>query len=474
MNSGPVILTAPSRLDSATQRMRQPIFRLGWVHLAVFLLAHIPLALLLKRLPMLSTAHALAAFCIGLAWAINGQRPIRVAYVGAYIAAAEVLWRMTGASVFWEFGKYGMSFLFIVSMIATRRFTPNWQPILYFLLLLPAALPTLLLDEWWSARRDVSFNLSGPFALMVAVLFFSGLKLRLSQVSILLTSLLAPLLGVASIAMSAVFGSSISFGASSNEAASGGFGPNQVSSAMGLGIIVAFLCLMDPKVPRMLKALFFCVILVLAGQSALTLSRSGLLIAAAGIVASAVFLVRSQRVRVQLVGGAVLLAVLFQFVVFPELDSFAGGAVSARFSNTSTTGRDKIMLVDLKIWTKNFVWGVGVGEAQMEREKYYKLIAAHNEITRMVAEHGLLGFGAVLLLLSMGWRHFCRARTPKGKALVSAMICFSFLFMLANGMRLAAVSLTFGLASVRVIRSRFMPPLVEFVAEEEPARAVAT
>src|SRR5262245_60410610 len=75
----------------------------GWV---LVVIVHAPLAILMKGSPRLATIHALGALALGLWWAGPGRRFDRVAYVGAYITGAEVLWRMCDAYVVWEFGKY--------------------------------------------------------------------------------------------------------------------------------------------------------------------------------------------------------------------------------------------------------------------------------------------------------------------------------------------------------------------------------
>ena len=77
--------------------------------------AHFPLALLEGRQPLVATIHALLSLAVGLAWALSGRRVWRVAYAAAYIAGAEVLWRMVGAHIFWEFGKYTVALCCLVA-----------------------------------------------------------------------------------------------------------------------------------------------------------------------------------------------------------------------------------------------------------------------------------------------------------------------------------------------------------------------
>src|SRR6186997_2370656 len=77
-----------------------------WIWFIIFSVSHIPLALLIYRSTMIATVHALTTFAVGLWWSMSGSRNVpRVVYTAAYIVGAEVLWRMTGATVFWEFGK---------------------------------------------------------------------------------------------------------------------------------------------------------------------------------------------------------------------------------------------------------------------------------------------------------------------------------------------------------------------------------
>jgi hypothetical protein len=107
------------------------------------------------------------------------------------------------------------------------------------------------------------------------------------------------------------------------------------------------------------------------------------------------------------------------------------------------------MQADLQIAMENPALGVGVGQGTVKRAEEFGLErVAHTEFTRLLAEHGIFGVGALCLLLLMGVQAIWRARTVRAKALVASMLCFSFLFMVGSGMRLVLPALTFGLASV--------------------------
>ncbi len=54
----------------------------------------------------------------------------------------------------------------------------------------------------------------------------------------------------------------------------------------------------------------------------------------------------------------------------------------------------------------------------------------------------------------MAFNMFCRARHAKAKALVSSMLAWSLLHMLVYSTRIAAPSLTFGLAAAMIVRDQ--------------------
>ena len=66
--------------------------------------------------------------------------------------------------------------------------------------------------------------------------------------------------------------------------------------------------------------------------------------------------------------------------------------------NTITTGRYNIMISDLKLWEKNFIFGTGVGGSKILRGNETNGIASHNEFSRLLAEHGLFGFLFIIML----------------------------------------------------------------------------
>jgi len=109
----------------------------GWA--AAFLLAHVPLGLAMRANPVVSTTHALVVLGLGIGWAFAGYEN-RVALWGGYVAASDVLWRMTGASIQWEFAKYALALVFAFAILRSGRLRGPALPFIYMGLLIPSSI----------------------------------------------------------------------------------------------------------------------------------------------------------------------------------------------------------------------------------------------------------------------------------------------------------------------------------------------
>jgi hypothetical protein len=429
--------------------------RLPVVETGALLAGHILLALLMHRYSYVAGAHAFVTLCLALGVAFLASRPQQIAWVGAYITGAEVLWRMTDANLFWELGKFAVVGIFVIGVLRFRRWRHQSLSWLYFALLLPSALLTPTSLSLTQARQELSFNLSGPLALMVCVWFLSNMQFSAGQMHRLFLALLAPLAGVAAIAgFTTLTTPSIHFNLQSNFTTSGGFGPNQVSAVLGLGAFVAFFYLLQDRRNPPLRPLLFGAMMLFAVQSAMTFSRGGLYAAGGAALLASAFLARNARSRARLTLLGPIVFALAAFVILPRLDDFTGGALSARFQKTTLSNREELMQGDLEVWRRNPLLGVGPGMAKPVRGTAGGDAAAHTEFSRLVSEHGLLGLAALVPLLMIGWRSFRRAKSAEQRALVVSMMGWSFLFMLVYAMRLAAPAFIFGLACINLMPDR--------------------
>jgi hypothetical protein len=117
--------------------------------------------------------------------------------------------------------------------------------------------------------------------------------------------------------------------------------------------------------------------------------------------------VQSFKKGVYLVFGAVLF-----YLVFLLANSLTGSALEKRYSGETgltektgerdvLSGRDQILFIDLQIFADNFLIGVGPGMAKPLRYYYgfSNSVSAHIEISRIFAEHGLLGVFAIIIYI---------------------------------------------------------------------------
>jgi O-antigen ligase len=455
MNNRTLVTSQHSKVVKLDNNAMQTVINSDGLKICAFFMGHVLLAASMAWVRDIATAHALVTLGVGLWWAIAGTNYERVAYVVVYITGAEVLWRMTQAQVFWEFGKYSVVIILLVSTLRQGQFRGSVFPLLYFALLLPSAVMPMANTSTEDLRAHLSFNLSGPLALMICVWYFSQIRLPAMSLKSILLILIAPIIGVGTVALlSIITSSAIRFNTESNYMTSGGFGPNQVSAALGLGALAVFIYLLVEKRSWWLKALLFVTMAAMAAQSALTFSRTGLYNAGISAVAATFYLARDGRTRLKILGVIVVGFFCANYLLLPKLDEFTSGTLLTRFRNTSLTGRDTIIKADLQIWSDNPVFGVGPGHATTLRAESYRESSAHTEFSRLVAEHGVFGFLAFLLLIFMGLQNLRRESTLHNKAVMVALTCWSFGFMMVTAMRLVAPAVLLGLGAVTLLFDR--------------------
>lgn len=435
----------------------------------LLVLAHIPLGPLLYNASILALAYPVIACAVGLYWASRRTEPlIKVAYACAYLIGAEVLWRMAGSTIFWEFGKYGIVLMMIVALAKRKLWNIPSLPMIYFVLLLPAVHITFLNHYFDHARQTVSFNLSGPFALFVSCWFFSHVTVKMELVKKMLITLTIPIISVAVTTLFyTVTTPDIQFNTESNSSLSGGFGPNQVSSILGLGSFMCMACFLVFRNDFRYSVYLGILAVFFATQSVMTFSRGGMYAAVGAALVVAFFQINQLGKTVRRLLPIVACGLLFVVFLFPYMNDFTGGKLLERFEERGTTNRTEIIESDLMIFFDYPVFGVGVGEAQMVRWRYVGLISSsHTEFSRIISEHGSFGILALLCLVASAAFSLMRQRLSFGRALVAGALAWSGLFMMNAGMRLAAPSFIWGLSYItiavparrRPLRRRTRPP----------------
>jgi hypothetical protein len=424
----------------------------SWLTIIGLFALHAPLGLVLKERPAIGAVLALACLGLGLFFAMFDKTPRRAVLVAAYITGAEILWRMTEVPISWEFGKYAASLILIVSMVNHLNLGRlPVAPLVYGALLIPSA---FLAADW----ADISYNLSGPLGLAVATIFFSRIRLTEPHLHRILLTMISPLVGVAAIAsFSTATADDLVFTTWSMKQTSGGWSPNQISGVLGLGVAVIFLCVMSRKPNKIKICILSGVAIWFAIQSALTLSRGGLLLAGATIAVAVACTVRVPRVRRHLVLVGVGGGVLALLLIVPLLQDFTGGALLSRFSSLDSTHRDVLAWANISAFLEHPVLGLGVGGTPAYNAKFgFPGYRPHTEYTRLLGEHGLFGVVALLMMAVMAWPRFFRAGLPSSKVYSAALTTWAMLYMAYNGMRFEAVSFLFGLAGAAVLTQKHL------------------
>jgi hypothetical protein len=428
--------------NPARQLAASPLVRvIAW--LALNMVA----AVAMDRSSLVATALALLAVGAGLYFLAFDETRERLIYVTGYIVGVEVLWRGTGAGVFWEFGKYALIVLLVLGLIKEQRlFRAPKLPIFYFVLLIPSI---ALLSSF--NREDIAFNLSGPLALAVATMYFNNIKLTSAQLERLLLAILGPIVGLAFLVNVVIWTAESLVIVVGGTATSAGIGPNQVSSILGLGMVAAFFLAILYTRHRGLRSLMILIVIWLVVQSALTLSRGGLWAGLGAISIASLFLARDRQMRTVLIFMVIVGYSVLNFVALPALDEFTGDIVTARLRDFDLTGRDQIMRADWLIFQQNPLFGVGPGQSYNLHALKFRASSAHNEYTRLLAEHGSLGLAALLILFVLAGRLLTRPQRPFAKAFTVAAVAYALLFLFHSAMRLAAPAYLFGLAAATLV-----------------------
>ncbi len=442
------IASPPSAAPAAAERATTVNGQHTGLFLAVLLCGHVLLALVMREYRAVAVAHCVTTVAVSLGAAFLSSRPEQLAFAAGYLCGSEVLWRMTGGAVFWEASKLALA---VVMLVGFARFGGSPRrgllTVIFLALLLPSTVLTFLAESSGRARELITANLGTPVALALSVLFFSSMVISPARLYRLLWWTAAPVVGIAVLAIRGLATSdSLVFGQESSAVASGGFGPNQVSAALSLGaLMVVMLAAWRRGGERLLAGLLFPGFVIL---SVLTFSRGGLLNLA---VPSALVALRSLRTlrstAMMLVAAAVLLVA--GSVLLPRLDDFTNGELRARYTDLASN-RGELVRSDLELWRQHPVAGVGPGMAGAGRGSRAQPFAAHVEYSRLLAEHGLLGLGALLCLLAIVVLSYLAAPWERGRAMVLLLAGWAASEMAHSAMRLAAVALALGLMTVTI------------------------
>jgi len=420
----------------------------------VLLLAHIALAHVVRNYnSSIGLFHVVATFALGLYWAINSRfPPVYAAYAVAYIVGAEVMWRQNEFPTFWETGKYAVSIILLLSWVRAKSGKIYMANLIYILCLTPGVILALF-QPISEIHTLLSFSLTGPFAIFVCILYFNDMILSRDQLRRIFIMLILPVAGIAGITTYRLSTLDITWTGDSNSEASG-FGANQVSSALGLGWMVAtFVVVMLWERRRFL--LFVPLLITIPwfiSQNFLTFSRAGLIGAMLGVTVALFHFIYIPNRRIIIVFASII-ALSSLLFFFPALDNTTQGRLSIRYQvqNNETldelsSGRERILEDEIRVFLENPITGAGVGLGRDFRNVFGGGIVSHTEYTRLLADHGVLGVLANIMMFLMWLRAYSKQKNPTARGIAAALVIWTAFYMVGAGTRTVAVAFTFGLS----------------------------
>ncbi|MCG8320608.1 MAG: O-antigen ligase family protein [Cytophagales bacterium] len=416
--------------------------------------------------PLFCMIWGVATLVIGLYVILkNNNANNEAALYAAYWVGMEILLRMNKGSLTYESGKYGVIILLVVGLMAEDRpFRFPRQFLVFFLLLLPA-LTVIEFESASRARKDVLFNLSGPCSLVASAAYFYKREMTQAQLNQLFLFFIMPIFALAVVLFFKTPDlSEVTFTLNSNRALSGGFGANQVSTVLGLGIFIVGLSLFSGYRMTGFKVIDVGLVALFGIRGLLTFSRGGI-ITAIGALFVAIFIFATKANNPQLVKKLFvtgIFVILAGLIVFNYTNELTGGFLKRRYANESsvngkkrdfTTGRLKILMSELAAFGEYPILGAGIGMGKYYRVKHgSKALASHTEFSRLLAEHGLYGLLALLILLFSPLVYYLQAN-DLSKPLVAAFTILCFLTMTHGAMRLAMPGFLYGLIFIHLLPS---------------------
>jgi O-antigen ligase len=378
----------------------------------------------------------------------------------SYIVGAEVLFRMVGGLILYESGKFFVIIFLILGIIFGKfKQVFSVQYIFYILLLLFGIVFTQV-PEGESIRNAISFNLSGPIVLGVAAFYFYKRAITKRQLLDGLFFMLLPLFSMITyLYLRTPDLSEIVFGGQANFQTSAGFGPNQVATAIGLGVFILTVFVLLKEQLTGYFYLDFIILIYFSYRGLITFSRGGMVTALIAIVFFVFFYFLHKNFSFNILFRYISVALIFTVSLWLYTSNITGGMLENRYTGKNSIGVQKKDISSGRLdiienQTSNFIknpMGIGVGNGKYKRLSEIKKVtgASHNEIGRLLEEHGILGFFLLVLLLLTPMFNFFRGDYFQKSFIISFYILW-FLTINHSAMRIALPGFIYALSLIKI------------------------
>jgi O-antigen ligase len=425
------------------------------------ILLHAFIGILVFALPFVTKIYTLALFVFGVYYIVKSHNKNNEALImSAYVVSVEVLLRMTDGMLLNEFGKYSILIFMFLGMIYSGFSKNTLLYCIFLLLLIPGIIvSTLSLNFETDIRKAIAFNISGPVCLGFSSIYCYERKITFDRLKGIVTTFCLPLVSiVVYVFLYTPSVKDVVRATGSNFATSGGFGPNQVSTILGLGIFVFFVQLLLNSKSRLLQIVNAGFVIIFAFRGLVTFSRGGVLTAVVMIfLFMAVLYFQANFNTKPKIGLIIMFSFLVGLGVWGYSSIQTHGLINKRYANEDALGREKksqmsgreeIMGTELQMFLDNPIFGVGVGKAkEIRKDETGEAVASHSEITRMLAEHGTLGLIDLMILFFTPLFLFVNNRQ---NVLAFSFVAFWLLTINHAAMRLAAPAFIYALSLLKV------------------------
>jgi hypothetical protein len=426
------------------------------------LILHVLIGILIYLFRPLSTIYAILIFFVGLYFVVKSQnKNDEVLLVCAYYVGVEVFLRMTGGNLLYEYSKYAVMIFMVIGMYYSgfsKNAIPFW---IYILLLLPGVIiATETLNLTTDVRKAIAFNISGPVCLGVASIYCYNRKILLSQINNILISAGLPVLSTTIyLILYTPELKEVIVGTSSNNETSGGFGPNQVATILGMGMFIFFTRLILESKSKIIFIVNLVVLFNITFRGLVTFSRGGMV---TGFIMIIIFLFyiylnSKSKGKLNLFRLLILMSITF-FAIWMYTSTQTGGLIDKRYANkdmagrvkeSQLSGREDIWNSEINDFLNSPVFGIGVAKALEIREEKSGglIITSHSEISRTLAEHGAMGIMALLIVFLVPIFLFL---DNKQHIYLFCFLLFWLLTINHAAMRLAAPAFIYSLSLLKV------------------------
>ncbi|MBT8262681.1 MAG: O-antigen ligase family protein [Bacteroidia bacterium] len=436
----------------------------------ILVLLHVALGVLIYTFGGISKFLFFGIFVYFLIWVfISGNKKDEVLIAAGYIMGYEVFSRMTGGALTYEFAKYAVILFLLIGMFFKGFNRKSGAYIFYLLCLVPGILFSAMnLDYSTNVANAVGFNLSGPVCLGISALYCYNRKMPFSRIQRIFLAVLLPIITTTTyLYLYTPDLKDVITNTESNFATSGGFGPNQVATVLGLGAFILFTRFFTVK-NRIINVIDLLLIGMLGYRAIITFSRGGvftaLLCAFAFIVIYMIYTAKRNKIasfsKIGLIIGIIAVSWIASSIN-------TQGFIDKRYSNQDAAGREEedlstgrldLLNTELEAFYTNPFTGIGIGKAKEFRMERMggKVTASHNEVSRLLSEHGIFGILALFILIIAPLVFRIRSRS---NIFFYSCLIFWFLTINHSSMRIAAPAFIYGLSLINVINGKKKTPL---------------